>query len=152
MDHLFIKGKNICTPEGIREGFVSIQNGLISGFSTELSPSLSRTAIDLGDSLLMPGLLDPHVHLNEPGRTDWEGFASGTRSAAAGGITTLVDMPLNSSPVTTTAEAFDKKAAAASGQLQVDCGFWGGLVPGNEKEIKPLIDKGVLGFKAFLTH
>lgn len=152
MVFVFIKGKNICTPEGIREGFVCIQDGLITGFETKLPSNLSREAIDIGDSLLMPGLVDPHVHLNEPGRTEWEGFATGTRSAAAGGITTLVDMPLNSSPVTTTAEAFDKKAAAAAGQLQVDCGFWGGIVPGNDKEIEKLIAKGVLGFKAFLTH
>ncbi|OQP62388.1 allantoinase [Niastella vici] len=147
-----IKGKNICTPEGIREGFVSIQDGVITGFDTNLPPHLKREAIDIGDSVLMPGLVDPHVHLNEPGRTHWEGFATGTRSAAAGGITTLVDMPLNSSPVTTTAEAFDKKAAAATGQLQINCGFWGGIVPGNDKEIEKLIEKGVLGFKAFLTH
>lgn len=152
MDFLFIRGKNICTPDGIREGYVSIQNGLISGFSPGLSASPSREAIDIGDALLMPGLVDPHVHLNEPGRTDWEGFATGTRSAAAGGITTLVDMPLNSSPVTTTATAFDQKARAAAGQLQVDCGFWGGIIPGNEKEIGKLIQKGVPGFKAFLTH
>ena len=152
MSFLCISGKNICTPEGIRAGYVLIQDGLISGVSDKLSPSLSREVIDIGDSLLMPGLVDPHVHLNEPGRADWEGFATGTRSAAAGGITTLVDMPLNSSPVTTTATAFDKKAIAAEGQLQVDCGFWGGIVPGNHTHIEPMIAKGVLGFKAFLTH
>ena len=123
MDFLIIGGKNICTPEGIREGYVSIRNGLIEGFDTGVSPALSREVIDIGDLLLMPGLVDPHVHLNEPGRTNWEGFATGTRSAAAGGITTLVDMPLNSSPVTTTAAAFDKKAEAAKEQIQVDCGF-----------------------------
>jgi allantoinase len=152
MDFLYISGKNICTPEGIRAGYVVIQNGLITEFSTKLSPSLSRGIIDVGDSLLMPGVVDPHVHLNEPGRTAWEGFATGTRSAAAGGITTLVDMPLNCSPVTTTAEAFDQKAKAAEGQLQVNCGFWGGIVPGNDNEIEQMIHKGVLGFKAFLTH
>ncbi|MCS3795717.1 allantoinase AllB [Niastella sp. OAS944] len=152
MDILCIRGKNICTPEGIRAGYVMIQNGLISDVAENLSPSLSREVIDIGDSFLMPGLVDPHVHLNEPGRTNWEGFATGTRAAAAGGITTLVDMPLNCSPVTTTAAAFDQKAKAAEGQLQVNCGFWGGVVPGNHTQIEPLIDKGVLGFKAFLTH
>lgn len=152
MDFLCIGGKNICTPEGIRAGYVTIQDGLITEFATKLSPSLSREAIDIGDSLLMPGLVDPHVHLNEPGRTAWEGFATGTRSAAAGGITTLVDMPLNCSPVTTTAAAVDQKAKAAEGQLQVNCGFWGGIVPGNDREIEQMINKGVLGFKAFLTH
>ena len=152
MDVLCIRSKNICTPEGIRAGYVMIQNGLISDIADDLSPSLSREAIDIGDSFLMPGLVDPHVHLNEPGRTNWEGFATGTLSAAAGGITMLVDMPLNCLPVTTTAAAVDQKAKAAEGQLQVNCGFWGGVVPGNHTEIEPMIDKGVLGFKAFLTH
>jgi allantoinase len=152
MGFLCIGGKNICTPEGIRAGYVLIQDGLITGVSDQLSPSLSREIIDIGDSLLMPGLVDPHVHLNEPGRADWEGFATGTRSAAAGGITTLIDMPLNSSPVTTTAAAFDKKREAAEGQLQVDCGFWGGIIPGNHTDLEPMIQKGVRGFKAFLTH
>ena len=108
--------------------------------------------MDVGDKVVMAGVIDPHVHINEPGRTDWEGFDTATRSALAGGLTTVVDMPLNSSPVTTTVEAFDKKLAAAEGQLHCNCGFWGGLVPGNEREIEPLIKKGVLGFKAFLTH
>src|SRR5689334_8437733 len=152
MGFLCIRGKNICTPEGIRAGYVVIEDGLISDVADNLSHSLSREVIDIGDSFLMPGLVDPHVHLNEPGRTNWEGFATGTRSAAAGGITTLVDMPLNCSPVTTTAAAFDQKAKAAEGQLQVNCGFWGGLIPGNHTEIEPMINKGVLGFKAFLTH
>jgi allantoinase len=106
----------------------------------------------LGDLVLMPGMIDPHVHINEPGRTEWEGFDTATRAALAGGLTTLVDMPLNSSPVTTTSDAFERKLAAASGQLHCNCGFWGGVVPGNEKEIEGLIHKGVLGFKAFLTH
>ncbi len=100
----------------------------------------------------MAGVVDPHVHINEPGRTDWEGFDTATQAAAAGGITTLVDMPLNSSPVTTTVKAFDEKLQAAKQNLHSNCGFWGGIVPGNEKEIEPLIKKGVLGFKAFLTH
>jgi len=100
----------------------------------------------------MAGIVDPHVHINEPGRTDWEGFDTATKAATAGGITTLVDMPLNSLPVTTTAKAFDEKVKAASGKLHANCGFWGGVVPGNEREIEPLIEKGVLGFKSFLTH
>lgn len=152
MDFLCIRSNNICTPEGIRAGYVLIQNGLIFDVADNLSPSLSREVIDIGDSFLMPGLVDPHVHLNEPGRTNWEGFATGTRSAAAGGITTLVDMPLNCSPVTTTAAAVDQKTQAAKGQLLVNCGFWGGIIPGNHTHIEPMIDKGVLGFKAFLTH
>ena len=100
----------------------------------------------------MPGVIDPHVHINEPGRTDWEGFDTATKAALTGGITMLVDMPLNSSPVTTTAMAFDEKINAARDQLHTNCGFWGGIIPGNENEIERLIEKGVLGFKAFLIH
>src|SRR6185295_3404393 len=104
------------------------------------------------DKVLMAGIIDPHVHINEPGRTDWEGFDTATKAAIAGGITTLADMPLNSSPVTTTANAFDKKINATKNQLHTNCGFWGGIIPGNENDIEPLIEKGVLGFKAFLAH
>lgn len=106
--------------------------------------------VDLGDDVLGPALTDTHVHLNEPGRTEWEGFASGTRAAAAGGVTLLVDMPLNSDPVTTSLAAVDAKRRAAGGQLQVDVGLWGGVVPGNEHELAPMArEGGVLGFKAF---
>ena len=100
----------------------------------------------------MPGLVDSHVHVNEPGRTDWEGFDSATRAAAAGGVTTLVDMPLNSSPVTTTRDALLRKRDAAAGQGLVDCAFWGGLVPGNVAELGRLLDAGACGVKAFLCH
>jgi len=152
MFDLAIIGKNICTPAGITAGVVLVKDGVVADVVASLPQDAGRTVIDIGEKVLMPGIIDPHVHLNEPGRTNWEGFATGTRSAAAGGITTLVDMPLNSSPVTTTADAFDKKAAAADGQLQVNCGFWGGIIPGNTADIEQLIEKGVLGFKAFLTH
>ena len=147
-----IKGNRILTPEGTRPAIVLIQDGLIIDVVDSLSGIKANQMIDIGDSVLMPGIIDPHVHINEPGRTDWEGFDTATRAAIAGGITTLVDMPLNASPVTTTAEAFDQKIAATHGQLHTNCGFWGGLVPGNTGDIEPLIDKGVLGFKAFLTH
>lgn len=152
MFDLAIKGKNICTPEGMREGVVLVKDGIIADVVPHLRGEASKTEINIGELVLMPGIIDPHVHLNEPGRTNWEGFYTGTLSAAAGGITTLVDMPLNSSPVTTTADAFDKKLAATESQLHVNCGFWGGVVPGNTEEIEKLVDKGVLGFKAFLTH
>jgi allantoinase len=152
MFDLAIIGKNICTPKGITAGVVLVKDGVVTDVVASLPQDAIRTVIDIGEKVLMAGIVDPHVHLNEPGRTNWEGFATGTRSAAAGGITTLVDMPLNSSPVTTTADAFDKKAAAANGQLQVNCGFWGGTIPGNTSDIEKLINKGVLGFKAFLTH
>jgi len=99
----------------------------------------------------MPGLVDTHVHINEPGRTDWEGFATATRAAAAGGVTTLIEMPLNSIPATTSAAGFREKIAAATGQLCVDVGFWGGVVPGNAAELRPLWKAGVFGFKCFLV-
>ncbi|HEX4249177.1 MAG TPA: allantoinase AllB [Pseudonocardia sp.] len=100
--------------------------------------------------VLLPGLVDTHVHVNEPGRTEWEGFASATRAAAAGGVTTLVDMPLNSLPPTTDAAALAVKRKAADGQCSVDVGFWGGAVPGNLAELAPLHRAGVFGFKCFL--
>ena len=108
--------------------------------------------IDLGRLVLMPGLVDSHVHINEPGRTEWEGYATATAAAAAGGITTLVDMPLNCIPVTTSLDALHQKLDACAGQLRVDCGFWGGVVPGNTAELRPMAEAGVLGFKAFLVH
>jgi allantoinase len=138
-------------PDGIKKAVLLIKDGIIADVMNEL-PAGNFPVIDLGNKVLMAGVVDPHVHINEPGRTDWEGFDTATKAAIAGGITTLVDMPLNSSPVTTTAKAFDEKMLATKGQLHTHCGFWGGLVPGNEKEIEPLIAKGVLGFKAFLTH
>src|ERR1041385_1628205 len=98
----------------------------------------------------MPGVIDPHVHINEPGRTEWEGFDTGTKAAIAGGITSLVEMPLNASPVTTTVKAFEEKINAAKQHLHTNCGFWGGVIPGNTNDMEPLIGKGVLGFKAFL--
>ena len=109
-------------------------------------------ARDFGDQVIMAGLIDPHVHINEPGRTEWEGFETATKAAAAGGITTVVDMPLNSSPVTTSPDAFEKKLAATHQKLFVDCGFYAGLVPGNSDQLEALLDAGVLGVKAFLCH
>jgi allantoinase len=152
MFDLAISGNNICTPQGLQQAVVLISNGIITDVVPHGAIDSTENVLQVYDHVLMPGIVDPHVHINEPGRTDWEGFDTATRAAAAGGITTLVDMPLNASPVTTTAEAFDKKLAAAHNQLHVHCGFWGGIVPGNENEIEKLADKGVLGFKAFLTH
>jgi allantoinase len=146
-----IKSNNIITPTGIKSGIVLIREGKIADILTDL-PEGNFAVVDLGNKVLMPGIIDPHVHINEPGRTDWEGFDTATRAAVAGGITMLVDMPLNSSPVTTTVPAFDQKLQAARNKIHSNCGFWGGIIPGNEKEIEPLVKKGVLGFKAFLTH
>lgn len=102
-----------------------------------------------GDEVLLPGLVDTHVHVNEPGRTEWEGFASATRAAAAGGVTTIVDMPLNSIPPTTTLAGLEAKLKAARGQAFIDVGFWGGAVPGNLPDLAPLHEAGVFGFKCF---
>ena len=99
----------------------------------------------------MPGLVDTHVHINDPGRADWEGFETATLAAAAGGVTTLVDMPLNSIPATTTVAALEAKRRAAAGRCHVDVGFWGGVVPGNAGDLEPLARAGVLGFKCFLS-
>ncbi|MFP5503579.1 MAG: allantoinase AllB, partial [Candidatus Sericytochromatia bacterium] len=139
-------------PDGFREGVLRVKDGLIA----ELLPydaALPGLAVeDAGDAVVMPGVVDTHVHVNEPGRTEWEGFETATRAAASGGITSLVDMPLNSSPVTTTLAALAAKRAATSGKLWVDVGFWGGVVPGNQDELRPMIEAGICGFKAFLCH
>jgi allantoinase len=137
------------TPGGIKKAAVLIKDGRIADVVSEL-PEGDFPVTDVGDHVLMPGIVDPHVHINEPGRTEWEGFDTATKAAIAGGITSLVEMPLNASPVTTTAKAFDEKEKATEGKLHTNCGFWGGVIPGNEKDIEPLIEKGVLGFKAFL--
>src|ERR1700722_13289809 len=147
-----IHSTRVLLPDGMREATLLVTDGIISAVIRGLARTEGIELGDVGDLVVMPGLIDPHVHINEPGRTHWEGFDTASRAAAAGGITMLVDMPLNASPVTTTADAFDKKTASAAGQLHVDCGSWGGLVPGNLPELEPLIQKGVLGFKAFLTH
>jgi allantoinase len=106
--------------------------------------------IDYGDLVILPGIVDSHVHLNEPGRTEWEGFATGTKAAAAGGVTTVVDMPLNALPPTTSVENLLIKKDAANGQCWVDVGFLGGIIPGNERDLIPLVEAGVRGFKCFL--
>lgn len=151
--NLVIRGKRVVLPDSIAPASIHIvDDTIISIASYESVPADCELIESDDESLVMPGLVDTHVHVNEPGRTEWEGFATATRAAAAGGITTLVDMPLNSIPPTTTVAGFQAKLAAARGQCHVDVGFWGGVVPGNTRELAALSDAGVVGFKCFLIH
>ncbi len=155
---LIVRGERVLVEDRLQPAAIVIQDGRIVGVEagSESAGSSGKTEgptwLDAGDLVVFPGLVDAHVHCNEPGRTDWEGFATATRAAAAGGITALVDMPLNAVPATTTAAALRAKLeAAASSGLTVDVGFWGGIVPGNLEHLGPLAAGGVLGFKAFLV-
>jgi allantoinase len=130
---------------------VRIRDGRIAGIAPHDAPAEGLAVEDVGDLVVFPGLVDTHVHVNEPGRSDWEGFETATAAAAAGGITTLLDMPLNSVPPTTTLAAFRAKLEAAAGRTSVDVGFWGGLLPSNRAEVPPLRAAGVFGFKCFLV-
>src|SRR5829696_633984 len=149
---LVIRGRKVVTPEAVAPASVHVRGGVISfvGAYDEIPDGCE--VFDAGqNSVLMAGLVDTHVHINEPGRTEWEGFATATRAAAAGGVTTLVEMPLNSIPATTSVDAFRAKLDAARGRCRVDVGFWGGVVPGNAGELGPLWEAGVLGFKCFMA-
>lgn len=152
MAKTIIKSNRIITHSGIQPGYVIINDGIIEDVVEQVNSLENVPIADAGNAVVMAGIIDPHVHINEPGRTDWEGFDTATRAAIAGGITTLVDMPLNAQPVTTTVNAYHQKIAATNNKLHTNVGFWGGVVPGNEAEIEGLIQCGVLGFKAFLTH
>ena len=148
---MVVTSDRIITPEGERPGAVVVSDGTITAVVSREAAPAAHDTFDAGSAALLPGIVDTHVHLNEPGRTDWEGFATGTHAAAAGGVTTVVDMPLNSVPVTTNVAALRHKAAAAHGVALVDYGFWGGVIPGNAADIAPLLDAGALGFKVFLV-
>jgi len=152
MKGLVITGNRVVTPDSIGPASIHIRGGQIAVIAGRNELPSDCEVLDAGNSVVMPGLVDAHVHVNEPGRTEWEGYATATRAAAAGGVTTLVDMPLNSIPPTTTLAGFDEKLAAARGQCRVDVAFWGGVVPGNTPELRPLIKAGVRGFKCFLIH
>jgi allantoinase len=147
-----LRGRAVVTPEGVRPAAVIVRGERVAAVVGPDDVGADVPITDVGDKLVLPGLVDTHVHINEPGRTDWEGFETATRAAAAGGITTVIDMPLNSSPVTTTVAALEAKRQAAAGKLWVDVGFHGGVVPGNAEHIRPLIREGVCAFKAFLCH
>src|SRR2546421_7321279 len=150
---LVIRGRRVVLPSALVPASIHLSAGRVSAITPfEEIPSDCEIVEAGEDSLVMPGLVDSHVHVNEPGRTEWEGFATATRAAAAGGVTTIVDMPLNSIPPTVDAGALDVKRKSAEGQVFVDTGFWGGAIPGNGGQLRGLHDAGVFGFKCFLLH
>ena len=139
-------------PEGLGPATIVVEGERIAEVRNSMDVPSGAALHDFGDLVLAPGLIDTHVHINEPGRTEWEGFATATRAAAAGGVTTLVDMPLNCIPETTEVKALGAKRAAANGQAWVDWAAWGGVVRGNADALQPLAKAGVAGFKCFLIH
>ena len=148
---LIVRGERVITPEDERPAAIHIRDGVISAVRDFGDVPSGIPIRDAGNSAVMPGIVDTHVHINEPGRTEWEGFSTATRAAAAGGVTTLIEMPLNSVPATTNATAYSEKIAAATSKLWVDVGFWGGVVPANTADLRPLWEAGVFGFKCFLV-
>src|SRR5882724_11826743 len=159
---MVVRSRRIVFPDGVRPATIHTQQGKIARigaydeWSAPAGPKLgdsgqsegrkaSAERFDADDLVVSPGIVDTHVHVNEPGRTEWEGFDTATRAAAAGGVTTIVDMPLNSIPATTTVEGLDEKRQAARGKCHVDVAFWGGVVPGNAAELDRLVDAGVRG-------
>jgi allantoinase len=146
-----LRARRLVTAAGETSGCVGVADGRIAAIAPLEAALDGRRVVELGeDVVLLPGLVDSHVHVNEPGRTEWEGFATATRAAAGGGVTTLIDMPLNSIPPTVDVAALEVKRKSAEGQCFVDVGFWGGAVPGNLGELRGLHDAGVFGFKCFL--
>lgn len=152
-DGLVFRAKRLLRETGEVAGCVTVRHGRIEAIEPYDAPLGDQEVLDFGDDVvLMPGVVDAHVHVNDPGRTEWEGFTSATRAAAAGGVTTLIDMPLNSIPPTTTTSALAFKRETAKPQTWIDVGFWGGAVPGNVPDLAPLHKAGVFGFKCFLLH
>jgi allantoinase len=148
---LLIRGGEVVTPEGVRRADVAVEGGTIVELLPELSGAAKET-IDASGLHVFPGLIDPHVHFNEPGRTEWEGFATGSSALAAGGGTCFFDMPLNSSPPTLDGPSFDLKLAAARANSYTDFALWGGLTPNSLDKLEELADRGVVGFKAFMSN
>ena len=150
---LVLRGERILTTAGISAREIGVRDGKIVAIEPLGNNLQGERVIDVGaDEVLLPGLVDTHVHVNEPGRTEWEGFESATKAAAAGGVTTIIDMPLNTIPPTVDLEALEIKKAAAKPKAYVNIGFWGGAIPGNKGNLRELHDAGVFGFKCFLLH
>ena len=148
---MIIRSQRVITPGGMKPASVHVQNGRIARVADFHDVPAGQPVEEAGNHVLMPGLVDTHVHVNEPGRTDWEGFATATRAAAVGGITTILDMPLNAIPATTTPQALADKRRSAHGKSVVNVEYIGGVVPGNVGELDALFDAGVRAFKCFLT-
>ncbi|WP_366180661.1 allantoinase AllB [Actinomyces timonensis] len=150
---LVVTANRAVLPDGIRPAAVVIDGERITAVVEPGTAPIARERIEVPDDhVLMPGLVDSHVHINEPGRTQWEGYETATRAGLAGGVTTILDMPLNSSPPTVSVASLELKEEAARGKLSVDVGLWGGAVPGNTAELAPLWERGVFGFKCFTAH
>ncbi|HVT02438.1 MAG TPA: amidohydrolase family protein, partial [Thermoanaerobaculia bacterium] len=147
---MIIRSQRVVFDGAVRPASVHVHDGAIARIGGFGDVPGGEEIIECGDRVLMAGIVDSHVHVNEPGRTEWEGFGTATRAAAAGGITTIIDMPLNSIPATTTVEALYAKVEAMKGKCHVDVGLWGGAVPGNDDQLRPLLAAGALGFKCFL--
>src|SRR4051794_5414653 len=148
---LIVRGGTVVAPDGVRRADVGIAGGRIAAVAPELDGAGAPDEIDASGLHVPPGAAAAHVHFNDPGRTDYEGFETGTRAAAAGGTTTVVDMPLNALPPTIDGPAFDRKRAVVERCALVDVALWGGLVPGNADRLEELAARGVVGFKAFMT-
>ena len=144
--------RRVVTPEGVRPAGVLVEGELIREVVALNQVPPEAKIVNFGDAAILPGLIDAHVHINDPGRTEWEGFETASRAAAAGGFTCVVDMPLNCVPATTDARALEAKRVAAKGRCWVDWAAWGGVVAGNQRDITKLAAAGVLGFKCFLVH
>jgi allantoinase len=145
-----IRSRRVVIDGEMRPATIAIEDERIAAI-LEHSDFEHGKQVDFGNAVIMPGIVDSHVHINEPGRSEWEGFRSATLAAAAGGVTSMIEMPLNSIPAVTTREAFAAKTAAANGKLAVDVGFWGGVVPGNVQHLRETHDAGAFGFKCFLV-
>lgn len=150
LPNLVIRGATVVLPTGQRPADIAVRDGTISALGSEVRDG--DEVIDARGLVVLPGVVDPHVHFNEPGRESWEGWEAGTRGAARGGVTTVLEMPLNAHPPTTTVSAFDAKLAVASQKALVDFGLWGGMVPDNLQNLEDLHQRGVVGFKAFMSH
>ena len=145
-----LRSRRVVTPDGMRPATVRVDGARIARLGG-YRDTFDAKGIDVGELVIMPGVVDTHVHVNEPGRTEWEGFVTATRAAALGGITTLLDMPLNSIPATTTVAALEAKCAAAKGNTRVNVEYIGGVIPGNADQLEPLVNAGVRAFKCFLS-